>query len=65
MNCEKTKIHKDALPRDSNGNSRAMQAATRNIAPAIKIGTELVKSAYKAIIGACKIITGVSTNVTI
>jgi hypothetical protein len=56
----KRKLHRDAFPRDSNGNNSARQLATRNIAPEIKIGTEVVKLAYSAIIGACR--ASVSTH---
>ena len=37
--------YRDAFPRDSKGRSKAITPAIKKIAPAIKMGTELVKSA--------------------
>lgn len=45
--------YREALPRDSKGSKRAIAPAAIKIAPAMKIGTELVKSALSAMIGAC------------
>ena len=52
MLYEGMKVYNDALPRGSNGNSKAISPDKRNSAPDIQIGTEVVKSAYNAIIGA-------------
>jgi len=41
-----------ALPRGSNGISKAIKPVPMNIAPDTKIGTEVVRSAYSAMIGA-------------
>jgi hypothetical protein len=44
--------YRDAFPRDSKGRSKAITPAMRKIAPDMKMGTELDKSAYSAMIGA-------------
>lgn len=44
--------HIDAFPRGSNGSKRAINPETRKRAPEMKIGTEVVRFAYRATIGA-------------
>ena len=44
-------LYSDAFPRGSKGKRTANTPDTRNSAPDMYIGTEEVKSAYKAMIG--------------
>ena len=44
--------YSEAFPLGSKGSKRAMKPETRNRAPAMKIGTLVVKFAYRAMIGA-------------
>jgi hypothetical protein len=44
--------YNEALPLGSNGSNNAINPDTRNSAPEIKIGTELVSFAYSAMMGA-------------
>jgi len=54
MSIQGFQIYKDALPRLSNGISKAINPASKKMAPEIQIGTDVVKSAYSAMIGAYK-----------
>lgn len=45
--------YNDAFPLGSKGSKSAMKPETTNRAPAIKIGTLVVRFAYRAMIGAC------------
>ncbi len=45
-------FYRAAVPCVSKGNKSGRTAETINIAPAMKIGTDVVRSAYKAMMGA-------------